>query len=183
VSPVRVVEWHDGNGSNWLEVNVAISALVPCSDFLESWAQSTGFDAASRRELLGCVTMIQGFAPQFAVPSESPNGYFKFEFAFNLKLNLAISNVSFLLINPKPFQKASGTASSSRSLLDEWRIAFAEHLESYDQERFSFLEVPIAHFTVSFPWQTLTESWMARLFVHAFSLADIVRSMLHITSP
>ncbi|KAI6039749.1 macro domain-like protein [Pisolithus marmoratus] len=48
-----------------------------------------------------------------------------------------MSNVSFILIEPPPRRPSSD---AQPSLIKEWKLAFSEHLQPKDLERFSFLE-------------------------------------------
>ncbi|KAI6096968.1 macro domain-like protein [Pisolithus croceorrhizus] len=48
-----------------------------------------------------------------------------------------MSNVSFILIEPPPRGPSNNTQAS---LITEWQLAFAQHLQPNDLERFSFLE-------------------------------------------
>ncbi|KAI6017964.1 hypothetical protein PISMIDRAFT_104116 [Pisolithus microcarpus 441] len=48
-----------------------------------------------------------------------------------------MSNVSFILIEPPPRRPSKDTQAS---LITEWQLAFAQHLQPNDLERFSFLE-------------------------------------------
>jgi hypothetical protein len=49
-------------------------------------------------------------------------------------IRLTMSNVSFILIEPP------GRSSNETSLFSEWKLAFSQHLQPKDLERFSFLE-------------------------------------------